>query len=235
VKISIAIPTYEYNGRGVEFLDDLFRTIKIQTHNNYEVVISDHSIDNKIKNYCEFNEYDLPIFYYKNFEDIGNGPKNTNNAIKFSSGDLIKIMFQDDFFWDNEALEKIEKEIGENQWIICGTNHTNDDGHNFFGELFPKWNDKLLYGVNTISSPSVIAFKSNTNVFFDPNLKMLMDCEFYYHMNLMYGQPTYLNDILVSNRIHSGQISQKTSKSIDYQNIMNSEIEYCLDKYKVNL
>lgn len=235
MKISIAIPTYEYNGRGVEFLDDLFRTIKIQTHKNYEVIISDHSVDNKIKDYCEYNEYNLPLMYHRNSEYIGNGPQNTNTAISYCSGDLIKVMFQDDFFWDDEALEKIENSIGPKQWIVCGTNHTNDDGHNFFWELYPKWNDRFLYGVNTISSPSVIAFKSDTKVKFDAELTMLMDCEFYYHMNSVYGQPVYLNDILVSNRLHSDQISQKTSNSNNYQNIMNSEIEYCIGKHKVNL
>ena len=43
MRMSIAIPTYESKGRGVEFLDDLFRTIEIQTFKDFEVVVSDHS------------------------------------------------------------------------------------------------------------------------------------------------------------------------------------------------
>lgn len=39
-KISIAIPTWETYGRGAEFLDDLLRTIEIQTFKDFEVVIS---------------------------------------------------------------------------------------------------------------------------------------------------------------------------------------------------
>ena len=34
-------------------------------------------------------------------------PANTNKAISMCSGDIIKVMFQDDFFYDDEALEKI--------------------------------------------------------------------------------------------------------------------------------
>ena len=48
MKISIAIPTWESYGRGGEFLDDLLRTIEIQTFKDYEVCISDHSIDDEV-------------------------------------------------------------------------------------------------------------------------------------------------------------------------------------------
>ena len=43
MKMSIAIPTWESYGKGNEFLDDLFRTIEIQSFKDYEVVVSDHS------------------------------------------------------------------------------------------------------------------------------------------------------------------------------------------------
>ena len=48
MRLSIAIPTCESKGRGVEFLDDLFRTIEIQTFKDFEVVVSDHSKDDKL-------------------------------------------------------------------------------------------------------------------------------------------------------------------------------------------
>ena len=43
MKVSIACPTFEYYGRGVEVLDDMFRTIANQTLKDLEVVVSDHS------------------------------------------------------------------------------------------------------------------------------------------------------------------------------------------------
>ena len=51
MRVSIAVPTFEYYGRGVEVLDDMFRTISSQTLKDVEVVISDHSITDDIKNY----------------------------------------------------------------------------------------------------------------------------------------------------------------------------------------
>ena len=45
MKMSIAVPTWESYGKGNEFLDDLFRTLEIQTFQDFEVVVSDHSKD----------------------------------------------------------------------------------------------------------------------------------------------------------------------------------------------
>jgi glycosyltransferase involved in cell wall biosynthesis len=51
MKVSVAIPTYEYYSRGVEFLDDMFRTISQQTLKEVEIVVSDHSLDGKIEKF----------------------------------------------------------------------------------------------------------------------------------------------------------------------------------------
>ena len=48
MKMSIAVPTWESYGKGNEFLDDLFRTLEIQTFQDFEVVVSDHSKDDKL-------------------------------------------------------------------------------------------------------------------------------------------------------------------------------------------
>ena len=48
-QISICIPTYEYKGRGVEFLAELFDSIERQTFTDFDVVISDHSKDDVIQ------------------------------------------------------------------------------------------------------------------------------------------------------------------------------------------
>ena len=45
MRVSVAVPTFEYYGRGVEVLDDMFRTISTQTLKDVEVVISDHSVN----------------------------------------------------------------------------------------------------------------------------------------------------------------------------------------------
>ena len=89
MKVSVAVPTFEYYGRGVEVLDDMFRTISIQTLRDVEVVISDHSINDDIHDYCEENEYNLNIKYVRNEEGRGSPAINTNNALDNCSGEII--------------------------------------------------------------------------------------------------------------------------------------------------
>ena len=107
MKVSVACPTFEYYGRGVEVLDDMFRTISNQTLKDVEVVVSDHSRTDEIEDYCKKNEHDLNIKYLRNENGRGNPCINTNNAIDNCTGEIIKIFQQDDFLYDTEALEKM--------------------------------------------------------------------------------------------------------------------------------
>ena len=236
MKMSIAIPTWESYGRGNEFLDDLFRTIEIQTFKDYEVVVSDHSKNDDLVEVISKFQDKFNLLYVKNENDRGNGPANTNNAIDHCSGDIIKVMFQDDFFYDNEALEKIYNSFDDkHDWLVCGSNHTRDDGHNFYWSLYPTWNNNIINGVNTISSPSVMAAKKEVfdKVLFDDKLVMMMDCEIYYHIKSKFGDPIYLHDVLVSNRVHSEQISSEYNSSLDSDSKLNDEVSYCKSKHSL--
>ena len=61
---------------------------------------------------------------------------------------------------------------------------------------------------------------------------MLMDCEMYYHLDKNHGQPFYLMDDLVTNRVHSEQLSSKINSDEDRKNIIQTEVEYCLSKHE---
>ena len=234
-KVSIAIPTWENNGRGAEFLDDLIRTIVIQTLTDYEIIVSDHSEDNSVKNVVKsYESQGINIKHVRNNEKRGNSPANTNAAIELCTGEVVKIMFQDDFFYDDEALEKIYNALSESDedWLVCGCNHTRSDGRDFYWTLMPTWNNEFLKGVNSISSPSVMAFKRDkVTERFDENVSMMMDCEMYYRMEKTHGQPIFLHDDLVTNRVHEGQISMQTYNSVDYVDKMEKEIRYCAKKH----
>jgi hypothetical protein len=84
--------------------------------------------------------------------------------------------------------------------------------------------------VNTISSPSVIAFKNEIDVQFDENLVYLMDLDFYYHMRNKYGEPVYFDDILVSNRIHPDSISSGIDNKEEF---ILKESNYCKTKFNL--
>lgn len=232
-KISICVPTSDYNRLSKKFTKELFESIKKQTFKDYEVCISDHSLNDDVLEVCEEYANYFTIKYFKNSENIGNGPANTNSSLEMAEGEIVKIMFQDDFFFSKHALYSINENFSntDKKWLVSGCNHLQENY--YCNEFFPRWNSDIIRGVNTISSPSVLSIKKTVIEKFDQNLTMLMDCEYYYNLYIKYGDPIFVNEIHVTNRIHENQISAKYVKSDDYKEKFNQEINYCKNKYNL--
>jgi glycosyltransferase involved in cell wall biosynthesis len=225
---SICIPTWEQNGFGGVYLSKLLDTIKTQTLQDFEVVISDHSTTNLIQDVVKKYSSDINIVYVTNQEKIGNSPSNTNNSIKHSKGKIIKVMFQDDFLFNNKSLEMISSKFEDNvMWVVNGCNHTDSNNSKYWNYMVPSWNDSIYRGINTISSPSVLSFRKDSNILFDDNLVMLMDCEIYYNFYTKYGLPAIIPETLITNRLHENQISS------NYRLDINDEINYVIKKYNI--
>lgn len=230
-EFSICIPTYEYNGRGVEFLSHLLDTLETQTFTDYEVIVSDHSQDEEIYNFCKKISEKFDLKYYKNIENRGSLSQNTNMCFRLATGKYIKPVYQDDFFYSDQTLFKL-KDIFETtscKWVATACNHYEDSQKLFCRDFYPNFDNPTatLFGENLISCPTVIAIRKDSLLEFDENLKMLMDCEFYYRMYKTYGMPFLLNEILMTNRSHSGQSQQQK----DFINAMESERQYCYSKH----
>ena len=225
MKLSIAVPVYECHGLGWLYLSELLNSISKQSYKDIEVVVSDQSTDDNIFNLCNFYSSVLSIKYIKADNIVRSNSPNVNNAIKNCSSEYIKIMFQDDFFVDEKALEKIMEAFQQKaKWITTGCVHC-ESIHQLYRPHIPKYNDKILFGVNTISSPSVLSFCGKE--YFDENLIMLMDCELYHRLYTKYGDPTILNDYMVCNRQHSNQLQNLN------QDKLASEINYCKSKHNI--
>lgn len=229
-RFSICIPAWEQHGVGLEFLNGLMNSIWKQTYKNYEVILSDHSKDDKINEYImgEMQHGHMSNLTYLHYdENYGNGVANLNNALSRANGDIIKIMFQDDIMFSPDCLKILNYSFtGTVDWLVSGCNHTKD-GLNFEREMTPSWNDNLVFGVNTISSPSVLAFRNRNIELFDEKLIMLMDVEYYYRLYNKFGLPKFLNDILISNRCHNKQISAYYKEDVGF------EIEHIKNKYNL--
>jgi len=206
---SITIPTYEMHGYGVTFLEHSFKVLNTQSFKNFEIIISDHSLNNDIYALCQkWSDY-LNIKYLRNDKKRGSSSANINYAIRNATGEWIKILFQDDFLYHSEALMDIYNLINEHSplWIATACEHTND-GTNYYRAFYPRWNNNLVFGQNTISSPSVISIKNENNkIYFDENLIWLMDVEYYHRMYKLFGEPYYLNKINVVNRVWGSRLS----------------------------
>lgn len=227
-KISVCIPTYEMKGKGTEYLNHSFNLLYTQSYKNFEVIISDNSKNDNIKKLCEIWSDKLNINYFLNDEKYGMS-HNTNYCISKAKGDVIKILYQDDFLFGNQSLEiqLFHLLSNVNYWLVTACCHSKDS-KTFFNEHYPKYHDNIHHGQNTISSPSVLMFKNKDIINFDENLCWFMDVDYYKRLYEKFGLPSICNYITVVNRIHENQTSSSITKEIE-----EKEKKYIKQKYSI--
>jgi len=238
-EISVCIPTYEFKGKGVKYLVDIFDGLRKQTFQDFDIVISDHSQDNVIHDFCEEISKEFSIIYLKNPNDRGFQGSNINCVMENAEGKILKLLMQDDLFVDDKALEKIKKGFDETncKWLFHGFTHTTD-GIETHRDCVPNWCDMVLEGRNLLGSPSCVAILNENKTYLDTNLKLLVDTEFYHRMRIENGIPYIISDILIANREHD----DRTSNNIQYDTridhpegswlVDSKELDYIMVKHK---
>jgi glycosyltransferase involved in cell wall biosynthesis len=231
-KISVAIPCYEYQGHGAFALNYLLETLDTQTFKDFDVVVSDHSLnDNKqIEHLCDSWQDKMKIKYLRNSYNRGNASANFNYAMFKSDGEYIKFMCQDDYFYDEFSLEKIvrslENDLSKN-WLASKYIHAERERERYTRTHTPSLNYQI-YITNTIGTPSGVTIKNFGYKLpsFDENLSYAYDCDFYYRFRGAYGDPIILNEITVVNYLWA---ESTTAKITDGR--INGENRYILKKY----
>lgn len=181
-KVSIIVPVYLMTD-AIFFLKRNLESILNQTYTDYEIIISDDSEDDMLKSH--FRTY--PVKWFKNTGKHSMAD-NTNSGISHASGDLIKILFQDDFFYNNTAQEEIVSYFKKDvKWLVTGCTHTIGNVH------MPFWSESD----NTIGSPSVLTIHKSVTERFDPDFHWVLDLDLYKRLYRKYGKPKLLNKINV--------------------------------------
>lgn len=222
-KISVCIPTYEYQGLGLNFLKHNLDMLAKQTFKDFEVVVSDDSTyfaQAGMENLCK--QYPF-VRYVRNVGKKGIC-SNINHAMRQANGEIIKILFQDDFLYDENSLQKIADNF-KGEWMVTACEHS-PDGHIMTRPFYPRYNHNIHRGDNTISSPSVLAIRNKDILEFDENLVMLLDCDYYKRCYDKFGEPTILNEICVVNRTGKHQVSMNITPAQ-----FEEELEYVKTKY----
>ncbi|KXZ40577.1 Glycosyl transferase family 2 [Alkalithermobacter thermoalcaliphilus JW-YL-7 = DSM 7308] len=106
-KVSVIIPTY----KRCDFLQRAIDSVLNQTYKNVEVVVVDDNIPQseyrlKTEKIMEKYKDNINVIYIKNTKNIG-GALSRNKGIKFSSGDYITFLDDDDIY----LPYKIEKQL----------------------------------------------------------------------------------------------------------------------------
>jgi len=231
VKVSVLVPAYEMGGLGQGFLfrnlDSIMsQSLKTATKRlRVEIVVSDHSPTGELRQVVE--SLSMPpgfqIRYEQNESGRGSASANLNFAFSKSSGEIIKILFQDDFFIDESALSRIVARFDENpesMWLVSGCCHSRD-GRSFFSPMVPRYHDQIHLGSNTISSPSVLSIRRSAWLGFDTRLRWLLDVDYYKAMHNVFGAPMIINQPHVANGIGDHQV---TSQGISQTRVLAETI-----------
>ena len=222
MRVSYCIPTHDHP-RCEQYMFDILYPLSQQTSKDFQLCVSHQGDDRRILR--ALNDYDiLDIKFQKASE--GNISVNTNNAMKMAEGEIIKILYSDDFILTPNLTEELDKAFTPDvYWAVTGFAHTIDDGKTHYNPKLPVYNDRLLEGVNTLSSPSILALRNGLGEYFDEKLVMLMDCDMYYRLYTMLGNPVVLEDIHISNREHRNQTQRSN------EHLIPEEIEYLRKKH----
>lgn len=203
---------------GQEFIRRLLDSLWEQTFQDFEIVVSDNSDDDKVLDICQFYG---DVRYERN--PVKGMAHNTNHAMRRAHGSLIKVLYMDDYLAHPKALENIWHNF-DKEWLVTGCIHSEDgiltNVHN------PSWNDEIHLGKNTIGSPSVLTVRNDDIIFFDENMTWLLDCDYYKRMYDLHGEPTILGDIGVVIGVGDHQATNTMGEEIK-----RKEFEYINNKY----
>lgn len=164
-RISVVVPIHNMKG-GDKFLWRNIRSILAQTYDNYEIVVVEE----------------------------GKIAENTNAGMRRATGDIIKILYLDDYLISRYALQNIANSFdSDTMWFASGCLHQGN-GEKPHSPHTPEWTEDIYTGNNKIGSPSVVAFRNKGLMFFDENLNWLLDCDLYQRYFDKYGPPKLINE-----------------------------------------
>jgi hypothetical protein len=188
--VSIAIPYHDMPFTDI-FLARLLHSLSKQTFRDFEIVLTKE----------------------------GKMAENSNAAIKRCKGELVKVMYMDDFFNTSGALEIMVEQFNnpKTQWLIAGA--TNNER--------PYWTEDIHTGNNKLGSPSALMFRNDEPLLFDEKMSWVLDCDLYKRLHERYGPPTIIQGPHIGIGIHDDQVSNTMSNEDKIK-----EHEYIRTKYK---
>lgn len=230
--VSICIPTYGQAEKFKRLLDSIIT----QDYKDYEIIVTDDTRDNSIKNIVGEYSKKIYITYIKNDRILG-ATDNCNKAIKNANGNLIKVMHQDDWFSFSNSLSIMVKKMTENNSchiFFTGTYQVSSEykKERAISEKHLKKIKKdyrFLFVGNFLGAPSAAIFY-NEGYFFDSKLKWLVDMELYMRILEKHNDVEAIEKPLIS---IGESDSQLTNKCKNDWNLQLREYAYIFKKHKL--
>ncbi len=220
-KVSICIPAYNQ----IEYLKRTIDSVIIQTFTDYEIVITDDSVSNVVRDLV--NDYNGvgKIKYFKNSKSLGS-PENWNESLRRATGDYIKIMHHDDWFYDKNSLGKYVALLDENptsDFAFAATLASSENDNDYIHEvnkhqILELFNNPLvLFKNNFVGAPSTTIFRRKNDIFFDRNMKWLVDFDFYIRVLSINNKFEYSNEVLTVTFRPEGRVTEFCENNMEIE------------------
>lgn len=187
MKVSICIPAY----RQVDYLRETLRSLLEQDFADYEVIISDDSPDDSVRNLLAEFSFDGRLRYLQNTPALGS-PENWNAAIRMAMGEYVKILHHDDHFTRRDALRKFVQLLDDNPEADFGfsatiVNHVDSGIQRVHCPTSKQLADLAadpasLFVGNCIGAPSATICRQSVHLDYDHRMKWLVDIDHYYRV-----------------------------------------------------
>lgn len=249
--LSILIPAYEYSFGVKRILDSVLESNLLTIKNEIEILISDDSHSDTIKQIIKSHEIQdiVKLVYVKRDNVSGIASSNWNNLLRMANGKYILFMHHDEFPYGknffNKLLRKIIHKPNVDIFLLrCNIkslmkNKYRPHVFDFIKKIYFA-SSESIYLRNTIGSPSCVVIKKEKCPKFDERLKWIVDLDWYYKIlnkKKLVIEFTKLNYISV-NRTNS--ISNKIKSNVAEINNLEREIvkndysPFFVDTYKTS-
>lgn len=207
--ISICIPAY----KKPQYVVRLLQSILQQTFQQVEVVISDDSPDEDIKEAIEPYTNRLSIQYFHNQPAL-RSPRNWNAALDKGKGELLVLMHQDDWYHAPDALEQYVRVFEEKphvDFVFCQNTAVDEKGNTTILQARPQLLHRLkekpnhLVLAQVIGPPSNTMLRSSVTTRYDESMIWLVDVDYYSRLLKEGYNYQYLPKHLVSIGLHEDQ------------------------------
>ena len=207
--ISICIPAY----KKPEFVLRCLQSIVKQTYKQIEIIISDDSPDETIKEVAEPFLNQVALYYYHNIPAL-KSPRNWNAALDRAKGDLLILMHQDDWFFTDNALEQyvsLFQEKPEVDFIFCRNTAIDENGSEIVLQAQPKLvyelykNPDHLLLAQVIGPPSNTMLRKRITARYDEEFIWLVDVDYYVRLLKAGYKYFYIDKHLVNIGLHEEQ------------------------------
>lgn len=236
-RVSVCIPAY----RQTRYLRRALDSLREQTFQDFEIVLTDDSPDDEVEVFLKTYAFGPRLRYFRNPTPLGT-PQNWNEAVRRSTGELVKILHHDDWLTEPESLAKLVAALDaqpDADLAFCASVATCADTGAVRDTNQPtaarvarlqRLPDELFAG-NRIGAPSATLYRRRVGLEYDPAVRYTVDTDFYIRLLRKNPRLAYVPEPLVGIGLNEGQV---TKSALADRNLLLREYAYTYQKLGLN-